>query len=499
MALRLTFGGKPCPSEWGCISEPVADLATDILGCDKWDPSSLHSPQQHLVPDTISLDADIPFASARDTIVDIPAEDHGKCDVYIDDTIAIGPDIPNNVPRLAAAIPLAIHAFCRPLDSAEPVKRDDPLTLNKLLSEGALEEIKILLGCLFDTRHLLIALSNHKFTCWPNELQAIITSMTCTYHDLDSLICRLNYVGYIIPTARHFLSRLRHLLQKSKFKRLIRIPRLVIADLNLWHDFLLQANKGISLNLLTIRSPTHVYRSDSCEHGLGGYSASGIAWRWEIPTHLLARAHINFLEFLWSIVCIWLDILARQIPPSSCLLAMGDSTTAAGWLRKSDFKEKAEDDTETTCKLEAARHLARLIQQVKAMLHSQWFPGEDNVVSDCLSRDLHLSPSRLTQILTSAVPHQLPPNFRIVPLPSTITSWLSSLLARMPVRTERRVKHKTSELEHGVAGPSSYPKSASTTTTVSPDSPSHGSVPFSYPHSPNPCVKPATPGSLMSP
>ena len=146
MALRLTFGGKPCPSEWGCISEPVANLATDILGCDDWDPSSLHSPQQHLVPDTIFLNAEIPFAAARDTIVDIPAEDQGKCDVYIDDTIAIGPDIPNNTSRLAAAIPLAIHAFCRPLATAEPIKRDDPLALNKLLSEGALEEVKILLG-----------------------------------------------------------------------------------------------------------------------------------------------------------------------------------------------------------------------------------------------------------------------------------------------------------------------------------------------------------------
>ena len=33
-ALRLTFGGKPFPSEWGCISETVADLANDILHCN---------------------------------------------------------------------------------------------------------------------------------------------------------------------------------------------------------------------------------------------------------------------------------------------------------------------------------------------------------------------------------------------------------------------------------------------------------------------------------
>ena len=127
----------------GASPNGITDLAIDILGCDDWDPSSFHSPQQHLVPDTISLNADIPFAAARDIIVDIPAEDQDKCDVYIDDTIAIGPDIPNNISHVAAAFPPAIHVFCRPLAPAEPIRRDDPLALNKLLSEGALDEVKI--------------------------------------------------------------------------------------------------------------------------------------------------------------------------------------------------------------------------------------------------------------------------------------------------------------------------------------------------------------------
>ena len=35
-ALRLTSGGKPCPSEWGCISETVAFLDSIILECIEW-------------------------------------------------------------------------------------------------------------------------------------------------------------------------------------------------------------------------------------------------------------------------------------------------------------------------------------------------------------------------------------------------------------------------------------------------------------------------------
>ena len=66
-----------------------------------------------------------------------------------------------------------------------------------------------------------------------------------------------------------------------------------------------------------------------------------------------------------------LDILEGHVPPESCLLSMGDSTTATGWLRKSNFKDDDENDVETTVKLIAARHLATLILQAKACLYSQ--------------------------------------------------------------------------------------------------------------------------------
>ena len=47
IALHLTFGGKPLPIEWGCIAEPVTELANYILTCTEWDPSTTHSPSQN--------------------------------------------------------------------------------------------------------------------------------------------------------------------------------------------------------------------------------------------------------------------------------------------------------------------------------------------------------------------------------------------------------------------------------------------------------------------
>ena len=120
-AVRLAFGGKPLPNEWGYISKTVTNLATDILHCDEWDPSEIHSPFQHMMPKPKPLPPHIPFAPAKILIVALPQEDHSKFDVYIDDTVAIGPDLPSIIPRLAACILLSFHLVFSPLSKFESI------------------------------------------------------------------------------------------------------------------------------------------------------------------------------------------------------------------------------------------------------------------------------------------------------------------------------------------------------------------------------------------
>ena len=90
----MTFGGKPNASEWRCISETVADLANKLLVCDSWESNTIHSPLQSKIPPRKSMDPNISFAPAYENSVKIPTEDKGKIDVYIDDNISIGPDLP---------------------------------------------------------------------------------------------------------------------------------------------------------------------------------------------------------------------------------------------------------------------------------------------------------------------------------------------------------------------------------------------------------------------
>jgi hypothetical protein len=74
MMLWLTFEGAPWPLEWGSIAESICYFANAILLSNNWDPLSLQSPNQHLVPDKIILNNDIPFRFRQDLIVDIPVD-----------------------------------------------------------------------------------------------------------------------------------------------------------------------------------------------------------------------------------------------------------------------------------------------------------------------------------------------------------------------------------------------------------------------------------------
>jgi hypothetical protein len=73
------------------------------------------------------------------------------------------------------------------------------------------------------------------------------------------------------------------------------------------------------------------------------------------------------------------------------------------------------------------------------------------MVADAFSRDDDQSDKELTKILCSHCPSQVPKHFKIVPLSSKITSWLTSLLLWLPVKPQMVETHKRTKLGHGIA------------------------------------------------
>ena len=478
MALRLTFGGKPCPSEWGCLSETVCDLANAIMNDPSWDPTELFAPlSENCTPHRVELDDSIQIAGAKELVFDIPVNPNGYAEVFIDDTFSHAADVPgtDNILRLERGPLLALHSVSRPLDADEPIPRQEMAAEDKYKAEAGAEELKVILGWLVDHRQLLVSLPDNKFVAWTTALQEMIDNKMAKAKDLASSIGRMIHVAQILPEIYHFLNRLRSLSERAKNRRSIKVPDQVLDDCRLLIKFLHRANQGISMNNLVFQMPSRIYRSDSCPHGLGGYSCDGYAWRYYIPDELLYRASNNLLEHIASIITVWIDILAGRISSESCILSMTDSSTSEGWSKKTNFNidpidaDCDFDPIEAEVRMEVCRHFATLCLDNKIRHYSQWFPGKENDVSDALSRDDDRSDNELTNLLYQFVPEQMPEHFEIVPLPKEIVSWLTSSLQKLPVKEQLREKRSRTKIGRGVDGAvMQVPSASPTISTLTP-------------------------------
>jgi len=413
---------------WGTLSETITDTCNTLLHCKAWDHSEFYDILSDSIPPPSILPAEFPFKAAKPLSVHIPVNDTGKIDLYIDDNIAITVNLEDNPRRIIRAIPLAIHSIARPVDPTDDLPRVDIISLKKLKAEGKLEEVKTVLGWVINTRNLTISLPVDKHKKWTADISKIIHRKKASHTHLESLIGRLNHVAGIIPMFRHFLGRLRQALYRSAKHKWTNLKLSELSDLHISLKFLDMSVSGVSINNIVFRKPTTFYRSDTSEFGIGGYNIiSGRAWRFEIPTHLRLRTSLNSLEFLACVITIWIDVLDNKILPEDCILSQTDSTSATGWLRKSNFTD-AED---SSIHLVTARQLATIIIDSNACLYSQWFPGGENLIADSLSRDFHLNDDELTSFLTSRLPHQAPFGLKISPLPKEISSWLTSMLQNL--------------------------------------------------------------------
>ena len=113
------------------------------------------------------------------------------------------------------------------------------------------------------------------------------------------------------------------------------------------------------------------------------------------------------------------------------VLAFTDSSSALGWLFKSNF-----DPINNVLHDVVAQKLARDLLNYEGSLYSQHISGVRNIVADSLSRDTHIPLKKLAFILKSFFPNQAGVNFKIKTLPKEDILWLYSLKALSTATTE---------------------------------------------------------------
>jgi hypothetical protein len=114
-----------------------------------------------------------------------------------------------------------------------------------------------------------------------------------------------------------------------------------------------------------------------------------------------------------AIIMPWIDIITGQLKEGKCALSMTNSTTYEGWLGMASFIKEEEDPVQATIRFELASHHAThyLLNGIREC--NQWFCGVVDNVPNGLFWDIDRTGNKLTQILPTCCPSQLPQHFKL--------------------------------------------------------------------------------------
>jgi len=428
---RLPFGASAAPAKFSIFSEISFDLADELIHCEQWDTDELLPPLHEQIPQPSRLEDGIPFGPALPVDVQISPDTKGGAEGYVDDGTNAVLDSPENskmVERTRLCNLMALHLICRPhAGDDEPIHRSHIASIRKLLAEGGLAETYTFLGWLINTRLLTIALPREKWSVWLKSVVQLLQKDKASFDELSTLVGRLEHVCYIIPSARHFMNRLRLASMIADTYRVASLSNEVKLDLKLWIKFLSKAHEGISINNVVFRSPTSIPLSDASETGIGGYSLQhNILWRYEFTIEEQRSFTLNTKEYIAAVIA---ALISLQNDPCDypCVLSLSDSSNTVSWLHKSNH-----DPASLPVHNEIARCHASNLLEHQASDFSQHIPGSDNHVADSLSRDFHLSNEQLLSLLNHTCPHLLPSNPQVSSLPTHLSLWIGSLAQLQP-------------------------------------------------------------------
>ena len=456
---RLPFGSKPAPALFSLVSEFIAELAQCLTEDTSWEPSELHSDMLDDI-DTSPIYSSGKFGQADPLMINYEPRSL-SIRVFIDDLITICLAVEGLIPRAIHAVPLVLDAVFRPNFDDELVNRNPILSQSKLLAEGILSEIQVILGWLIDTRQLKIFITKEKAKRILIELKELIK---CAVNRtkinrklLESIVGKLQDISFIIPEGKFFLNRLRYRLRVMKRKGDFRFfDQMELEDLKLWMtivDVITEGNMGRSTNSILPTMASILCISDACEHGVGGLiivNGIGFAWRFIIPDEWMHYFSINFLEFFGASQCI--KYVCAFITGQR-LLSISDSMNALSWLVANKFDPHLQPHHD-----DLSRRTGKCLLSSDNCLQGGHVKGERNKITDSFSRDTHLDFKQLISLLKQHEETKSMMPEKVIVLEENggeIFSWLQSKVQIKPENQRKGTRRSRSGLFTGIAGSTS--------------------------------------------
>ena len=215
-------------------------------------------------------------------------------DGFIDKIITITVYDKHWIDRAKSAALLVIHTLFRQLKPSEPLKQDNPLSLRRLAVEGQLSKENTCLGWDINNHSLRVSLPEYKQSAWTNDIKEALASTKINTDKLESLIGNLNHAAHVIPPARYFLNRLRHLLKRGKKWGPQRLQIWHRQDLQLWMKFLQHVTiKGAPINNIVFVKPSVTLCYDTREFGIGGYIKKWPSMEMYNPCSMAWETHVE--------------------------------------------------------------------------------------------------------------------------------------------------------------------------------------------------------------
>jgi hypothetical protein len=156
-----------------------------------------------------------------------------------------------------------------------------------------------------------------------------------------------------------------------------------------------------------------------------------------------------------------MDRFTGRESPRDLLYLVSDRTTAYGWMNKSKFRDAC------PAHFIGSRKLVKILVRAKSRLASGWIPGDTNKVVISVSLGISISPTPISQLFFASTFICSFPQLRNQSTSGRISSWLISLLQKLPAPRRSPNRPIRSQLRLGSVGNPTSSRSTSTAFSFS--------------------------------